>query len=146
MMAAKNEIEAVKELQEKNFIELIKFSRFFGKFSNGFSLYILKILCFVILIDSFNMYVIKIVNVLNPDNLFIIIAGGLILTLLTSLDLKCVETFVQFFLNRVRINVIKRINDEDFEPPLDEIVYDLSSISYFNQLCLLYIPVSFFWV
>jgi hypothetical protein len=80
-MAGKNEIEYIQEVQETNIGELIKFSDFYGKFSNGVSLFVLKILCFTILLDSFNMYIVKNIVVLNPDSLFYMIGGVMLLSI-----------------------------------------------------------------
>lgn len=51
---------------DSNFAQLIKFCKFYGKFSSGVSLFINKIMCFTVLVDSFNMHVVDHINLMDP--------------------------------------------------------------------------------
>lgn len=141
LMAGKNELDYIKELQEENFNEIIMFSDYYGKFSNGVSLFVSKILCFTVMIDSFNMYMVDNVNILNPDNLFSMIGGVFILITLTSLDMYGLDYFVKVFRKEIRDKIINYINEPEFEPPLEDISGGLITKIFWNQLFTLYVPV-----
>ncbi len=60
----------------------------FGKFSNGVSLFISLILCFVILTDSFNIQIVKTIIVIEPSYVLGVVAGSLLFYALTGLEIK----------------------------------------------------------
>lgn len=119
-MAGKSIIEEDARKMDKNFAELIHFCNFFGKFSIGVSLFINKIMCFTILVDSFNMHIVDHINLIDPYYLIGIVFGCSGFLALVSLDLLSVNRFVQYFLHRVRLHVSHKIREAEFEPPLYE--------------------------
>lgn len=143
LMAARNETEVIRNKEEANFQELIQFSKFYSKFSNGVSLFVTKILCFEILLDSFNMFMLQNINLVDPHTLFTMFFGSLILLFLTALDLRSADAFVKFFLGRVRLYFNQKINEPNFEPPMKELANDLTTMCYLNHILLLHIPTLF---
>lgn len=85
---------------DTNFTQLIQFCKFYGKFSNGVSLFINKIMCFTILVDSFNMNIVDHINLIDPYYLIAIVFGCTGFISLTSLDLISVNRTVQYFIHR----------------------------------------------
>lgn len=140
-MAGKNELDYIKELQEDNFNEIVTFSDYYGKFSNGVSLFVTKILCFTVMIDSFNMYMVNNVSVLNPDHLFSMIGGVFILITLTSLDISSLNYFVKYLRTEIKSRILNQINDPYFEPPLQDICSKLMARMIWVQLFLVCVPV-----
>ena len=104
-MAGKSILEEDRDHLDRNFAELIHFCKFYGKFSIGVSLFINKIMCFTILVDSFNMHIVDHINLIDPYYLIGIVFGCSGFLALVSLDLTSVNRFVQYFLHRVRIFV-----------------------------------------
>lgn len=85
---------------DTNFTQLIQFCKFYGKFSNGVSLFINKIMCFTILVDSFNMNIVDHINLIDPYYLIAIVFGCTGFISLTSMDLISVKRTVQYFIHR----------------------------------------------
>ena len=104
-MAGKPIQEASESSLDINVSQLINFCKFYGKFSNGVSLFINKIMCFTILVDCFNMHIVDHINLIDPYYLIGIVFGCSGLMALVSLDILSVNRFVQFFIHRVRIFV-----------------------------------------
>lgn len=129
--------------ENDNFRDVIESCRFFGKFSNGVTLFILKILCFVILVDSFNIHIVNTLIVIDPYYILGIVMGCLGIYCLTALDIHSGEIFTQFLLQRIKRQVVKKINDDNYEPPIQEIAVDMIHIGYINQIFVYYIPVWF---
>ena len=144
LMAGRSQLKVQEENGDKmddNFAELIIFCKFYGKFSNGVSLFINKIMCFTILVDSFNMHIVDHINLIDPYYLIGMVFGCTGLLAMVSLDLMSVNRFVQYFIHRVRIFVAQRYKDDDFEPPIDDISQDLIGITFYQQMLVLYVPV-----
>lgn len=141
-MAGRSEISIQEDVAlDQNFAELIQFCKFYGKFSNGVSLFINKIMCFTILVDSFNMHIVDHINLIDPYYLIGIVFGSTGLMAMVSLDLLSVDRFAQYFIHRIRIFVAQRYKDPEFEPPVYEISQDLMGITFFQQFFVLYLPV-----
>lgn len=58
------------------------------------------IMCFTILVDSFNMHVVDHINLVDPYYLIGIVFGSTGLLFFVSLDLMSVNRFVQFLIHR----------------------------------------------
>lgn len=58
-----------------NFSDLLDFCSFYGKFSTGVSLFIHKVMCFAILVDSFNMNIVDHINLIHPYSVLAIVTG-----------------------------------------------------------------------
>jgi hypothetical protein len=140
--AGKDETIAEQTGIEDGFSQIIHFCDTFSCFSSGASLFINKILCFTILVDSFNMSIVKTIVLVDPYYLIAIASGCSMLLFLTSMDLRSLDNFIKFLLIRIRTFVTGRINNTDFEPPMVDIARDLLTVSFINELCLFYIPVS----
>lgn len=141
-MAGKPITQASESKLDVNISQLINFCKFYGKFSNGVSLFINKIMCFTILVDSFNMHIVDHINLIDPYYLIGIVFGCTGLMCLVSLDIISVNRFVQYFIHRIRIFVAQHYRDPAYEPPMLEIAQDLVSITFYQQLLVLYLPVS----
>ena len=124
-----------------NFTDVINCCKFFAKFSNGVSLFILKILVFVILVDAFNINVVKNIVVIDPYYILGVVFGCIVVYCLTSLDIRTVEVYTKFLLQRIKRSILKRIHDEDYEPPIEDIALDMTHNALMNQLLTYYIPV-----
>lgn len=131
LMAGKSVKEASENSLDHNVSELINFCKFYGKFSNGVSLFINKIMCFTILVDCFNMHIVDHINLIDPYYLIGIVFGCTGLMALVSLDILSVNRFVKYFIHRVRIFVAQRYLNPDYEPPMLEISHDLVSITFY---------------
>ena len=142
LQAAKPEYEATENNLDVNISELINVCKFYGKFSNGVSLFINKIMCFTILVDSFNMHIVDHINLIDPYYLIGLVFGCIILMCVVNLDILSVNRFVQYFIHRIRVFVAQKYLDPKFEPPTMDIASDLVSITIYQQLIVLYIPVS----
>lgn len=125
-----------------NFSDLLDFCRFYGKFSTGVSLFIHKIMCFTILVDSFNMHIVDHINLIHPYSLLAILFGCLTIQVFKSLDHICATRFVRFFLHRLSLFNVEKINDPSWQPPVDEMSSDLLSISFMSEFLILFLPVS----
>lgn len=79
---------------DSNMTHLIKFCQYYGKYSSGVGLFISKIMCFTILVDSFNMNIVDHINLIDPYYLMAIVFGCSGLMFLASLDLMSVDRFV----------------------------------------------------
>lgn len=139
LMASKLEYQA----HNSSFSEVIDCCHFFGKFSNGITLFILKILCFVILVDSFNINIVSSIIVIDPYYILGIVTGCLGIYCLTSLDIRSGEIFSKFLLQRIKRQVLRNINNDEYEPPYAEIANDMTHIAIVNQIFIFYIPVSY---
>jgi hypothetical protein len=64
---------------DSGFIEIVHFSEFFAKFACGSSLFINKILCFTILVDSFNMNIVETIVLVDPYYLLCVAFGCMLL-------------------------------------------------------------------
>jgi hypothetical protein len=73
LMASKQNFQQDNE----NFKDVVESCRFFGKFSNGVALFITKILCFVILVDSFNIHIVDTIVIIDPYYILGIVTGCL---------------------------------------------------------------------
>lgn len=142
LQAGKSIVEIEESLLDVNFSELVKFCKFYAKFSNGVGLFINKIMCFTVLVDSFNMHIVDHINLIDPYYLIGIAFGCTMLMCLVTLDTLSVNRFVQFFLHRVRVFVAQKYLNPEFEPPILEIAEDLVTVTIFQQCLTLYIPVS----
>ena len=141
MMAAQpKEEDEVKGLDD-NFSELMHFCRYFGKFSTGVSLFIHKVMCFAILVDSFNMHIVDHINLIQPYSLIAIMFGCVAIQVFISLDHICATRFVKFFLHRLNFLQKENVDDPDFQPPIDEIHNDLLQVSFMSEFMILFLPV-----
>ena len=138
ILQAKN-IENKKTI--KNIAEIEQICRMFGKFSNGVSLFVLTILCFVILIDSFNIQIVNTIIVIEPAYILGICFGSMLFYFLTSLDIKVQNNFIKLFLRKIKNNVLRNLDNEDYEPPIEELACDMLDFTFKNQLISYYIPV-----
>jgi type IV secretory pathway VirB3-like protein len=128
LMASKLEYQA----HNSSFSEVIECCHFFGKFSNGITLFIMKILCFVILVDSFNINIVSSIIVIDPYYILGIVTGCLGIYCLTSLDIRSGEIFSKFLLQRIKRQVLRNINSDEYEPPYAEIANDMTHIAIVN--------------
>lgn len=113
----------------------------FGKFSTGVNLFILIILCFVILVDSFNIQIVKTIIVIEPGYILGIVSGSILFYCLTGLDIKTHNNFLRRLLKKIKSEVLRKINDEEYEPPIKLMTLDLLKYSYSNQIIIFYLPV-----
>lgn len=60
-----------------NFSDLLDFCSFYGKYSTGVSLFIHKVMCFAILVDSFNSNIVENINLIHPYSVLAIVTGCL---------------------------------------------------------------------
>lgn len=125
----------------KNFLDVINCCRYFGKFSNGVTLFVLKVLAFVILVDSFNLNVVSTIVVIDPYYILGIVFGCIVIYCLTALDIRTLETFTKFLTQRIKRQCSKRINDDDYDPPITDIASDMTHAAIMNQLLAYYLPV-----
>ena len=121
---------------------MLDFCRFYGKFSTGVSLFIHKIMCFTILVDSFNMHIVDHINLIHPYSLLAILFGCLAIQVFISLDHICATRHVKFFLHRLSLFNIESIDDPSWQPPVDEMSSDLLSVSFMSEFLILFLPVS----
>jgi len=138
---AGDEVSTVEKSQNDNFSEIMKLCRFYGKFSSGVTLFIHIAMCFTILVDSFNMHVVDEISLIDPYSLIAILCGVFGMYLLVSLDLACVSKFVKYFIHRLNMFTVEKLNIEGYEPDLRETASDLIRLSFMNQLLFLIIPV-----
>jgi Na+/H+-translocating membrane pyrophosphatase len=124
-----------------NFNDIISTCRMFGKFSNGVSQFITIIVSFVILLDNFNIQIVDTIIVIEPFYLLGICSGVLIFYLLNGLDIRCDAVFTQKFLRLIKNQCLKRINDEDYEPPVAFLGSQLVTFGYNYQLFAYICPV-----
>jgi hypothetical protein len=124
----------------KNFNDIISTCRMFGKFSNGVALFILITICFVILVDSFNIQIVDTIIVIEPFYLLGICSGVVIFYLLTALDIRCDSSFTRKFLRLIKTQCLKRINDEEYEPPVTFLGSELVSYGFLYQIITYNIP------
>jgi len=127
---------------DDNFTELMHFCRYFGKFSTGVSLFIHKVMCFTILVDSFNMHIVDHINLIQPYSLIAIMFGCVAIQVFISLDHICATRYVKFFLHRLTFLDKENVDDPDFQPPIGEIHNDLLQISFMSEFTILFFPVS----
>lgn len=127
----------------KRYRDVMASCRYFGKFSNGITLFILKILCFVILVDSFNINIVSSIIVIDPYYILGIVTGCIGIYILTSLDIRTGEVFCKLLLQRIKRQVLKHISEEDYEPPIKEIAEDMTQFGLVNQIFNFYIPVRY---
>ena len=124
----------------RNFNDIINTCRMFGKFSNGVALFILITISFVILVDSFNIQIVDTIIVIEPFYLLGICSGVIIFYLLTALDIRCDSAFTRKFLRLIKTQCLKRINDEDYEPPVKFLGSQLVSYGFFYQIITYIVP------
>jgi hypothetical protein len=124
----------------KNFNDIINTCRMFGKFSNGVAHFILITICFVILVDSFNIQIVDTIIVIEPFYLLGICSGVVLFYLLTSLDIRCDSSFTRKFLRIIKTQCLKRINDENYEPPVTFLGSQLVSYGFFYQILTYIVP------
>lgn len=132
------------QIKNSQFSDVIDSCRYFGKFSNGTTLFILKILCFVILVDSFNINIVSSIIVIDPHYIFGMVFGCIGIYCLTSLDIRSGEIFSKIFLRRIKTQVLRNIKadlDGEYEPPIVEIAEDMMHYAIVNQIFVFYIPV-----
>jgi hypothetical protein len=91
--------------------DVIDFCKFYGKFSTGVSLFVHKIMCFTILVDSFNMQVLDQINLIEPYSLLSILLGCLFIQVFISLDHICAARYVKFFMHTLTQIHIENIDD-----------------------------------
>lgn len=127
---------------DQNFININRTCTFYGKFSTGSGLFITQILLFTIIVDCVNMNVVRNLVVIEPYYIIAIFYGCISILMLSSLDLKIVDYFVQIFINRVREFVIERLEERRFEPPILEMAQDLTRVAFIRLLFYFIIPVS----
>jgi hypothetical protein len=106
------------------------------------SLFIHKIMCFTILVDSFNMHIVDHINLIHPYSLLAILFGCLAIQVFISLDHICATRHVKFFLHRLSLFNIESIDDPSWQPPVDEMSSDLLSVSFMSEFLILFLPVS----
>lgn len=144
LMAGKTQEEKEAEVEglDDNFVNLMHFCRYYGKFSTGASLFIHKVMCFVILLDSFNMHIVDHINLIKPYSLTAIMFGCIAIQVFVSLDHICASKYVRFALHRIHQLMKKDIDDPSFQPPVDEINSDLLQVSFMSEFLILFLPVS----
>lgn len=144
LMAGKTEVEKEKEIEglDDNFSDLMHFCRFYGKFSTGVSLFIHKVMCFSILLDSFNMHIVDHITLIRPYNLTAIMLACIAIQIFISLDHICASKYVRFALHRIHQLMKKDIEDPSFQPPVDEINRDLFQVSFMSEFFMLFLPVN----
>ena len=113
----------------------------FGKFSNGVSLFIGMVLCFVILTDSFNIQIVKTIIVIEPSYILGVVAGSLLFYTLTGLEIRVQNNFIQYLLKKIKMDVVRYVQDEDYEPPIKELSLIMLNHSFMNQIFGYVIPV-----
>lgn len=145
-MAGKTSDEKEEDMEglDDNFTDLMHFCRFYGKFSTGASLFIHKVMCFSILLDSFNMHIVDHITLIRPYNLTAIMLGCIAIQIFISLDHVCAAKYVRFALHRIHQLMKKDIDDPAFQPPVGEINGDLLQVSFMSEFLILFLPVIFF--
>lgn len=138
LMSSRPEFQNINE----GFVDIINCCRFFGKFSNGVTLFVLKILAFVILVDAFNINIVSTIIVIDPYYILGIVFGCIVIYCLTSLDIRTVEVFTKYLLQRIKRQVLKKINDADTDPPIIDITSDMTHSTLINQILLYFLPVA----
>ncbi len=132
-----------KEMQvDHSFVNISRTCTFYGKFSTGAGLFITQIMLFTILVDCVNMNIVKNLMVIEPYYIVAIFYGCISMLLLSSLDLRLVDYFVQQLINRTRELVQERIDELRYEPPVLEMSLDLTRSSFIRLLIYFFIPVS----
>ena len=142
LMSTKPKPELESKGLDDNFTEVMHFCRYFGKFSTGVSLFVHKIMCFTILLDSFNMHIVDHINLIEPYSLVSIMFGCLAIQVFISLDHVCAVRFVQFFMHRIHNITVVEMEDPSFQPDVDTINDDLLQVSFISEFMVLFLPVS----
>ena len=130
---------------DSNFADVMVFCRFYGKFATGASLFIHKVMCFAILVDSFNMHKYHDIILFEPYCLIAIMFGVAGMKILVALDLHCLTRFVQYFMHRINTFEASKINEEGYEPDLIGICNDLLRLTFINQSLFFFFPVRNFF-
>jgi len=126
---------------DHSFVNLCRTCTFYGKFATGAGLFIMQIMLFTILVDCVNMNIVKTIVVIEPYYMIAIFYGCVSILLLSSLDLRTVDYFVQVFINRIREFVLERLEEKRYEPPVLEMAIDLTRVAFIRLLFMLIIPV-----
>lgn len=103
------------ESQQKSrgFYEVSKICNYYGKFSNGVTLFISKILCFLILLDSFNLHLVSQILLLDPAYIFCIVIGCIGMRCMVALYIRSGEVFSKLLLRRIKTKVLLDIYEAD---------------------------------
>ena len=92
--------------------------------------------------DSFNINIVSSIIVIDPYYILGIVTGCIGIYILTSLDIRTTEVFTKLLLQRIKKQVLRKINQDEYEPPIEEIATDMMHIGLINQVFNFYIPVS----
>lgn len=141
LMMNKDNTDAREMEIDQSFVNISRTCSFYGKFSTGAGLFITQIMLFTILVDCVNMNIIKNLVVIDPYYIIAIFYGSISITLLSSLDLKVVDYFVQILINRIRELAMERIDEQRYEPPVLEMSQDLVRVSFIRLLAVFFLPV-----
>lgn len=125
----------------RNFQDVVHICCMLGKLSNGVSLFVMIILCFVILLDGFNLQIVKSIVVIDPFYIFGLCAGCVLFCILAALELRTQENFARFLLRQIKLQVQHRLGDEDYDPPIEGIAAQGAAYAYTNQLLFYHLPV-----
>lgn len=132
LMAGKSkEDDDIEDINE-SFAEVMHFSTYYGKFGTGVTLFIHKVMCFTILVDSFNMHKYHHISLIQPYTLISIMFGVFAIQTIVSLDLVCVTQFVKYFIQRINRFEKPKIDLPDYEPDLQGICGDLLKLAFLN--------------
>lgn len=143
LMMAKDDTNAREMQVDQSFANISRTCTFYGKFSTGAGLFITQIMLFTILVDCVNMNIIKNLVVIDPYYIIAIIYGSLSILLLSSLDLRVVDYFVQIMIDRIRELTMERLDELRYEPPVLEISQDMTRVSFMRLFAFFFLPVSF---
>ena len=136
-----------KEMElDQSFVNISRTCTFYGKFSTGAGLFITQIMLFTILVDCVNMNIQKDLILVDPYCIVAIFYGCISVLLLSSLDLRLVDYFVQQLINRTRELVQQRIHELRHEPPVLEMCLDLTRSSYIRLITMFFIPVDLIYI
>lgn len=126
----------------RNFRDVAHICRMFGKFSNGVALFTLVILCFVILLDGFNLQIVKSIVVIEPFYILGLCAGCVLFALLSAADVRAQRGFSVSLLRRIKLQVQHQLNEPDYEPPMEEIAARCVGGALLDQLLFYHLPVA----
>ncbi len=126
---------------KKNLKEIEEYCQLFGKFSTGVTHFISLILVFVILIDQFNITIVKDIVAIEPNYLLGMVFGSLLFFFLSGIEMRLHGDFVQRLLKKIRIDISKRINQHDYEIPVKEVTIDTLGVAIVNLIGKYFLPV-----
>lgn len=74
----------------------------------------------------------KTIIVIEPSYILGVVAGSLLIYALTGLEIKVQNNFIQYLLKKIKMDVVRQIQDEEYEPPIKELSMVMLNKSFMN--------------